>query len=237
MTTDNTTAPDDHTHAVIARLRSTRVAEPTFKISISETVEAARRASSVRHRVIVLGVAASAVAIAAAITVGPQLASKTGSQDVATQAAVPTKHSVIGTGGSSHSGHAPAPPSAMQQSWTGFVVCQEAIVEGDVVKVEPAGRKDYQLITMKVLAWLKPTEGPTTTELEILDPTYVPPNTVTPVKHSPLAEGEHVLIAAPRDKENFERASIWRNQEMIRQTRKDIEDAPKSQTNECFPVN
>lgn len=99
MTNDDNSAPDDRTPAVIAKLRSTRVAEPTFKISVPDTVDAARRARKIRSgTTATLSVAASVVAILAAVTVVPQLADKNGPSEVTIQAAdSPSPGPVVGT--------------------------------------------------------------------------------------------------------------------------------------------
>lgn len=89
MTTDKDEAIERETAAVIDRLRSTQVSVPTFEVSVAETVSAARRARKVRSVVIAsMGVAASVMAILAAVAVAPQLPNKpSGGDDVASQVA------------------------------------------------------------------------------------------------------------------------------------------------------
>ncbi|GAA2690413.1 hypothetical protein GCM10010400_64450 [Streptomyces aculeolatus] len=127
----------------------------------------------------------------------------------------------VGTGGDG--AESPADATGRGQTLPEALACAEAVVEGEVTSVRPAGR-DRVLLTMAVDRWFKPDTGPDTTQFDLADPGATDPQDA-------YETGEHVLLFVPRKPDATADPFRGRTRESVRD--QIIQAMPKVQGTTC----
>lgn len=78
------------------------------------------------------------------------------------------------------------------QTFPQALACANAVVEGDLTAVRPAGQGRIQVI-VSVDQWFKPSTGPATARFDLADPAVADPAEA-------YAAGDHLLLLVPRRK-------------------------------------
>ncbi|MCX5558484.1 hypothetical protein [Streptomyces sp. NBC_00038] len=76
------------------------------------------------------------------------------------------------------------------QTYAEGIACARLIVEGDVLDVRQAPQAGRVLLTFAVDDWIKPGQGESTVELDLVDPTVA-------AVEEPFSKGQHLLLVVP----------------------------------------
>jgi hypothetical protein len=108
---------------------------------------------------------------------------------------------------------------AAAQTWAGWVTCQATIVEGTATDVRLGPERGLATVTLRVLRWYKPADGPdvTTVRLRLVGG---PEDTGLPRVPK---RGTHYLIAVPACTEPFALSHVYSGSEIAR-VKAQIED-------------